>query len=143
MTDAQAAAGLVQLARLDGFNARRAEIAAQLTERLRDVPGLTLPHVDADGLHTWHLYVLQLEPEFSMTKRDFMWELYTRFGVKAWSHYMPIHLTGPYVAQGHAPGECPVAEAAYERYVSLPVHPRLTDEAVDYMAGAVLQLSDR
>ncbi len=143
MTDAQAAAGLAQLAKLDGFNARRAQIAARLTDRLRDVPGLTLPYVDPNGAPTWHLYVVQLEPDFPMTKRDFMWELYTRFGIKVWSHYMPIHLTGPYLAAGHAAGECPVAEAAFEKYVSLPVHPRLTDAAVDYMADAILQLSDR
>jgi perosamine synthetase len=143
MTDVQAAAGLEQLKKLDAFNARRGAIAARLTERLHDAPGLTLPYADPNGVHCWHLYVVQLEPDFPLSKRDFMWELYTRFGIKAWSHYMPIHLTGPYLAEGHAPGECPVAEAAFEKYVSLPVHPRLTDEAVDYMADAILQLSDR
>jgi perosamine synthetase len=143
MTDVQAAAGLEQLKKLDGFNARRSAIAARLTERLHDVPGLTLPYADPNGVHCWHLYVVQLEPDFPLSKRDFMWELYTRFGIKAWSHYMLIHLTAPYLAEGHARGECPVAEAAFYKYVSLPVHPRLTDEAVDYMAAAILQLCDR
>ncbi len=86
--------------------------------------------------------MIQLGDGFPMSKRDFMWELYTEYGIKAWSHYMPIHLTDPYRAQGHTEGECPVAEAALHRYVSLPIHPRLTDEAVDYMADAVRTLSD-
>ncbi len=46
MTDAQAAVGLAQLKKLDGFNATRRAIADRLTERLRDLPGLTLPTVD-------------------------------------------------------------------------------------------------
>ncbi len=70
-----------------------------------------------------------------------MWELYTAKGVKAWSHYMPIHLTGPYRAQGHAEGECPVAEEAFKKYVTLPIHPRLTDEAIDYLVGCIRELS--
>ena len=141
MTDVQAAAGIAQLKKLDGFNERRRTMAARLTERLQGVSGLTLPYVDPKGKHVFHVYVIQLGPEFPMTKRDFMWKLYTEKGIKVWSHYMPIHLTGPYLAQGHKPGECPVAEAAFERYVSLPIHPRLTNDAIDYMADAVRALA--
>ena len=54
---------------------------------------------------------------------------------------MPIHLAEPYRAQGHTEGECPVAEAAHERFLSLPIHPRLTEEAIDYMAAAVAEMS--
>ena len=60
-----------------------------------------------------------------------MWKLYTEKGIKAWSHYMLIHLIAPYRAQGHTEGECPVAEDVFNKYVTLPIHPRLTDEAID------------
>jgi dTDP-4-amino-4,6-dideoxygalactose transaminase len=53
---------------------------------------------------------------------------------------MPIHLAEPYRAQGHKEGECPVAEKAHERFLSLPIHPRLTEEAIDYMADCVKEL---
>jgi dTDP-4-amino-4,6-dideoxygalactose transaminase len=141
MTDAQAAVGIVQLGRLEGHNARRAAIAARITEGLAGIPGLELPWVDPKGVHTWHFYVVQLGAGFPRGKSDFMWELYTKRGIKPWSHYTPVHLTGPYRAQGHREGECPVAEAAHERYVSLPVHPRMSDEAVAYLVRNVREVA--
>lgn len=141
MTDAQAAVGIEQLKKLDKFDARRIELADRLTEKLQGIKGLTLPYADPKGKHVFHLYMVQVEKEFPMNKRDFMWELYTNKGIKAWSHYMPIHLTHPYQALGHKEGECPVAEAAFKKYVTLPIHPRLTDEAIDYMAQSIRELS--
>ena len=141
MTDAQGAVGLEQLKKLDGFNARRIEIANHLTEKLQGIRGLTLPFVDPRGKHVFHLYVIQLEPEFPVSKREFMWTLYSEMGIKPWSNYTPVHLTDPYRREGHQEGECPVAEAAFKKYVSLPIHPRLTDEAVDYMADSIRKLS--
>jgi len=52
-----------------------------------------------------------------------------------------VHLTDPYRAQGHREGECPVAEAAHEHYVSLPVHPRMSDEAVAYLVRNVREVA--
>jgi perosamine synthetase len=141
MTDAQAAVGIEQLKKLDKHNQRRIELANRLTEKLSGIQGLTLPYVDPHGKHVFHLYVIQLEKDFPLNKTDFMWKLYTEKNIKVWSHYMPIHLTKPYLAQGHEAGECPVAEAAFEKYVSLPIHPRLTDEAIDYMAESILEIS--
>ena len=143
MTDAQAAVGIEQLKKLAGHNARRTALATRLTEKLQGVRGLTLPWVDPKGKHTWHLYLLQVEDDFPMGKADFMWELYTAKGIKAWSHYMPIHLSDPYRVQGHMEGECPVAEDAFRKYVTLPIHPRLTDEAIDYMAASIRELAMR
>ncbi|NLE45524.1 MAG: DegT/DnrJ/EryC1/StrS family aminotransferase [Chloroflexi bacterium] len=142
MTDIQAAVGIEQLKKLDGHNATRIRLAERLTAGLSGIEGLTLPYVDPRGTHVFHVYVVQVEEEFPLSKQDFMWVLYTEKGIKAWSHYMPIHLTDPYRAQGHAEGECPVAEAAHGKYVTLPVHPRLTDEAIDYMTGCIRELAE-
>jgi perosamine synthetase len=141
MTDAQAAVGIEQLKKLDGHNAIRQGIGRKLTVGLAGIPGLELPWVDPKGVHVFHFFVIQVRADFSLSKTDFMWELYTKKGIKAWSHYMPVHLTDPYVKEGHRAGECPVAEAAFTRYVSLPVHPRLTDEAVTYMVDSVKELA--
>jgi perosamine synthetase len=70
-----------------------------------------------------------------------MWRLYTEYRIKAWSHYMPIHLTSAYRKLGHGPGECPVAESLFQRYVSLPIHPRLTPDAIDYLCSSIEALS--
>jgi perosamine synthetase len=141
MTDAQAAVGIEQLKKLGGHNAIRQGIAEKITAGLAGIPGLERPWIDPKGVHVFHFYVVQVRPELGMAKTDFMWELYMTKGIKAWSHYMPVHLTDPYLAQGHRAGECPVAEAAFGRYVSLPVHPRLTDEAVSYLVDSVREVT--
>jgi perosamine synthetase len=141
MTDAQAAVGLEQLKKLEKQNQKRIELANRLNEKLQGIPGLTLPYIDPKGKHVFHVYVIQLEADFPLDKSDFMWEMYTKKGIKVWSHYMPIHLTKPYLEQGHEEGECPVAEMAFKKYVSLPIHPRLTDEAIDYMAESIRELA--
>lgn len=141
MTDAQASVGVVQLGKLDSFNARRIEIARMYTEGLQGIKGLTLPFTAPDNKHVFHVYPVLTEPEFALSKEDFMWELYTAKGIKAWSHYMPIHLTTAYRKLGHGPGECPVAEKLFEKYVSLPIHPRMSDEVVRYVIDSVRELS--
>jgi len=141
MTDVQAAVGLVQLGKLDGFNSRRIELARQYGERLGGIRGLTTPYVSPDVKHVFHVYCILLEPEFRLSKEDFMWELYTGRRIKVWSHYMPIHLTTAYRCLGHAEGECPVAEALFHKYVSLPIHPRMTDETVCYVTDSIRELA--
>ena len=143
MTDAQAAVGLVQLGKLGRNNARRIELSEKLTGLLRGTKHLILPEVDEKGQHVWHIYMVQLAKESPVSKDDFMWELYHTYGIKAWSHYLPIHLQKPYVERGHKAGECPVAEEAFERYVTLPMNPNLTDEAIEYMAASIIKLLGR
>ena len=79
MTDAQAAVGLVQLAKLDGFNRRRQEIADIYRARLSKMPGLCACRTSRhDTTHVYHVFCVLVEPEFPLDKEDFMWELYTR-----------------------------------------------------------------
>jgi perosamine synthetase len=140
MTDAQAAVGLVQLRKLDSLNNRRIQIAEEYTKGLAGISGLTLPYIAPETKHVFHVYGVLVEPDFARSKEDFMWELYTKKQIKAWSHYMPIHLTTAYRKMGHGPGECPVAEALFEKYVSLPIHPRMSEETVQYVIRSVREL---
>jgi len=141
MTDVQAAVGLVQLRKLDSFNARRIEIASIYSQGLKDVPGIGLPDKLPECTHVFHIFAILVEPEFRLSKTELMWELYTAKGIKVWSHYMPIHLTTAYRKLGHVPGECPVAEKLFEKYVSLPIHPRMTDDSVDYVIRSIQELA--
>ena len=93
MTDMQAAVGLVQLSKLDGFNARRIEIANLYCERLRGIRGLTLPYVSPDVKHVFHIYCVLVEPEFRLNKEDFMWEMYTG---KAHQGLVALHAHSPH-----------------------------------------------
>ncbi len=141
MTDAQAAVGLVQLAKLDGFNRRRREIAETYRARLSKIKGLAMPIVSPEGTHVYHVFCVLVEPSFRLSKEDFMWELYTGRQIKVWSHYVPIHLTTAYRKLGHHEGECPRTEALFRQYISLPIHPRLTPEAIEYLLSSIEALS--
>jgi len=141
LTDAQAAVGLVQLKKLAGYNRRRQEIAEIYRARLSKISGLKLLDVTPNSEHVYHVFCVLVTPEFKLNKEDFMWELYTRFQIKVWSHYMPIHLTTAYRNLGHGEGECPQAEALFHQYVSLPIHPRLTPEAIEYLLTSIEALA--
>ena len=61
MTDIQAAIGIVQLGRLEGWNQRRQQNAAYLTERLSAVPGVTPPAVRPGATHVFHQYTVRAQ----------------------------------------------------------------------------------
>jgi perosamine synthetase len=137
MTEMQAAVGLVQLKKLDQMNQRRIEIAESYTRRLSAIPGLRILTVAPGNKHVFHIFGVLIEPGFPLNKEDFMWQMYTDHRIKVWSHYMTVHLTTAYRLRGHGPGECPVAESLSDQYVSLPIHPRLTPEAIEYLCSTV------
>ena len=141
MTDMQAAVGRVQLRKLDELNARRIANAQHLTARLADIKGVTPPYVAPDVKHVFHLYLVLIDPgTFGMGKTELMRRLLHEHGIKAGTHYIPVNWTMAYRKRGHREGECPVAEAAFERLITLPIHPRLTEADQDYMADAIASL---
>jgi dTDP-4-amino-4,6-dideoxygalactose transaminase len=144
MSDIQASLGLWQLRKQPAFHRRRQEVAAAYTGAFEGVPELEVPAVRPLVQHAWHLYVLRLRPERLTIDRDrFIAELVARnIGVSV--HFIPIHLH-PYYRQryGFTPGCFPVAERNYERMLSLPLHPRLTDQDVADVIGAVLDVVEK
>jgi dTDP-4-amino-4,6-dideoxygalactose transaminase len=141
MTDAQAAVGLEQLQKLAAFNARRVEIASMYSEGLKGIKGLGLPYIAPGNDSVFHVYCVLIQEGFGRSKEDFMWDMYTQKKIKVWSHYMPIHLTTAYRNLGHGDGECPVAEKLFQQYVSIPIHPRMTNETVQYVIDSIRELA--
>ena len=142
MTDIQAAVGRIQLTRLDGFNQRRIDNAAYLTKKLREVPGLTLPTVKPENKHVFHLYPVLLDREaYGMGKDDFVYAMLYERGIKVGTHYTPIHLSQAFSRRGFKKGQYPVAEATAERLVTLPINPRQTREALDYLVESIESLA--
>jgi perosamine synthetase len=141
ITDIQCALGLSQLARLDDFIARRREIVARYNAAFGDIPWLTTPGLRpparCDSI-SWHLYTLQIDfAGIRKTRTHVMTELREQ-GIGCQVLYIPIHLQ-PWYRQtyGYAPGKCPVAERFYQRCLSLPLYPDLTNEDVDRVIAAV------
>jgi perosamine synthetase len=142
MTDVQAAVGSVQLGKLDSFNARRIENARYLGEKLAGIRGLTLPRVMAGATHVYHLYPVLIQPEeFGMGKEDFIDAMFHTHGIKVGTHYTPIHLSQAFRQRGFKKGQYPVAEAAADRLVTLPINPRQTRETLDHLVQCIASLA--
>ena len=142
MTDIQAAIGCIQLAKLDALNARRIEIASYLNDALQDVPGLTLPAVAPGCTHVFHLYPIQIDPdEYGLGKDDFIYTMLHDKGIKIGTHYIPLHWTTAFRNRGFRPGQFPVADALAERLVTLPIHPRLTTNGLEYLVQSIKDLA--
>jgi len=138
MTDVQGAVGVVQLRKLDALNQRRIDNAAYLSAGLADVPGITLPVVRRGNKHVFHLYPVQLDAEkFGRTRDDFIYAMLQERGVKVGTHYTPLHYSTAFQQRGFRKGMFPVAEAVAERLVTLPINPRQSREALDYLIESV------
>lgn len=138
LTDIACALGLSQLGKLEANLARRREIAARYTRAFQNLPGLLTSQIRAEVVPAWHLYPvrLQLEKLRVGRKEIFLALRAENLGVNV--HYIPVHLH-PYYRKrfGYNPGDYPVAEAAYERLISLPLFPAMSDEDVNDVIRAV------
>jgi perosamine synthetase len=138
MTDIQAAVGIEQLKKVDQLNQRRIDNAAYMTENLRDVPGLTLPTIIPHNKHVFHLYPVMVDPkEFGMTKEDLIYDLLHRFGIKVGFHYIPLHYSTAFKNRGFKKGQFPNAEKLGEQMITLPINPRQTPEALEYLVNSI------
>ena len=144
MSDIQAALGLGQLARLEERNARRAALARRLTDALAGCDAVETPSVRPEIEHAWHLYTIRLRAgALRIDRAQFIEELAAR-GIGASVHFIPLHLQ-PFYREtfGTRAGSFPVAESAYERLISLPLYPRMTEGDVDRVAEAVRDIAVR
>ncbi len=135
LTDIAAALGLAQLPRLDANVARRRAIAARYTSALAGVAGLTVPQVAADVAPAWHLYPVRIAPP---ANRGEVFRALRAEGLGVNVHYIPVHLH-PYYRErfGDRHGTLPIAEAAYQELISLPMFYGMTDADVADVIAAV------
>jgi dTDP-4-amino-4,6-dideoxygalactose transaminase len=110
-----------KLRRLAGWNAARQAAAARYDSLLAEIPRVRVPVTMPGNVHVWHLYVVRV-PE-----RDRVLAALQAAGIGASIHYpTPIHLTGAYRSLGYGPGSFPVAEAAADEILTLPLYPHIT-----------------
>jgi len=138
MPDLLAALGRVQLSRAENMLQRRREIALAYTAAFADLPELEVPAARTDVRHAWHLYLLRLVLQRLLVTRDeFIAELQAA-GIGTSVHFIPIH-HHRYYRDRYDFGNTafPVTDAAFERVLSLPIYPGMTDGDVDRVVTAV------
>ncbi len=142
MTDIQAAVGIVQLKKLDKLNQARIHNAAYLTAALSHVPGLSLPTVMPAYKHNYHLYPVMIDSDrFGINKVDFVHAMLYEHGIKVGTHYNPLNWSTAFQKRGYQRGQFPNAEKVGESLVTLPINPRQTQEALDYLIDSIRALA--
>lgn len=141
LTDIQSAIGIVQLGKCDQMNLARQEIASRYNDAFANQPSLEVPRIYSNRQTSWHLYVLRLNLEqLSITRNEMIEQLKTR-GIKISIHFIPLHMHPYYETEyGYRKRDFPVASAQYQRYLSLPIFPKMTVEQTDYVIKSILEI---
>lgn len=141
LTDLQAALGLSQLQRLDAMHARRSVLADRYDKLLGGLR-LVTPARLADRVSAWHLYAIEIDDQGPGSRQRgevFAGLRVAQIGVNV--HYIPIHIQPFYTRLGFRRGDFPAAERYYERAISLPLFPAMTEaqqaKVVETLRGLV------
>ena len=138
LSDIQCALAASQLRKLPGWIIRRQEIAALYDAAFSSARTLRPLAVRAGASHGYHLYVIRLADGMDRTA-CFQALRAEKIGVNV--HYAPVHLH-PFHRErfGTGPGLCPIAEAASQQILSLPIFPTMTDDDVQSVIDAVFRV---
>lgn len=143
LTDFQCALGMSQLRKLPGWVARRQEIARRYDAAFAEMPAVEPLRVRADVSHAYHLYVIRLDVTPLRATRAEVFAALRAEGIGVNVHYIPVHLH-PFYRQRFStrPGDCPVAEAVYERLLSLPIFPSMSNRDIEDVIAAVFKVCE-
>ncbi len=130
LTDMQAALGNSQLKNADKGLTRRREIACTYFEAFKDSSFIYGQSGIVEG-HAYHLYIIEVDDRIGL------YNYLRTHGIFAQVHYIPIHLMPYYKQFGWKLGDFPLAETYYNRCISLPMYPALTNSEQDYVINTI------
>ena len=139
-TDMNSALGLGQLERVEEMRDARARIAGLYDATFGKCPGILPYCVKEDRISAWHLYPLRLDLEMlAITRDEFIEEMKSR-GISTSVHFIPMYHFTYYKNFGLMAGDYPGAEWVFERMVSLPIYPSMTDAEIGYVIDNVIDI---
>jgi dTDP-4-amino-4,6-dideoxygalactose transaminase len=143
-TDVQAAIGRVQLGKCDELREARRNIAASYLEAFQKLNELIIPVELSDRKTSWHLFVLRLQLEkLNIDRSEFIRQLKKK-GINTSVHFIPLHLHPFYQRKyGYSRGDFPAAENEYERCLSLPIYPTMSEREVGTVITAVSDIASK
>ena len=144
MTDIQASIGLSQLKKLDKMWGMRKRIAELYDKGFSDYEPLLTPVEISDRVSSYHLYPLKLNTEaLGVDRAEFIEKLQEQ-GIGTSVHFIPLHRQPFYKNKfSYSTADFPQAEWVYERIVSLPVYPGMSDGEVQYVIQTVKDVCEK
>ncbi|PJE62893.1 aminotransferase DegT [Candidatus Roizmanbacteria bacterium CG10_big_fil_rev_8_21_14_0_10_39_6] len=142
-TDICSAIGLAQLDRLESINTKRMALSKIYYEKLRDVIGISLPQISSGNIHVFHQFSVRLEDDFSGTRESLISYLEEN-NIKTGIYYpKPLHLHPHFRKFGFKEGDFPVSEKIATQILSLPIHPSLTEEQVNFVSDKIIEYAKK
>ncbi|MBE7410471.1 MAG: DegT/DnrJ/EryC1/StrS aminotransferase family protein [Leptospiraceae bacterium] len=141
LTDIAAALGIVQLREAHGFWRRRTDIAETYIKEFQNLEGVKLPLDDPNGIHSWHLFRMELDPSKAKIGRDSFVEELKERNIGTSLHFIPI-FEHPYYKKKYSfeKKHFPNASLMYDRTVSIPLFAGMSEEDVNDVVRAVKEL---
>jgi perosamine synthetase len=139
LSDINCALGASQVAKLPAWVRRRQELAARYDQLFASVEVVRTPVVPEDRTSGWHLYPVRLQTDDPAASRQHAFDHLRANGIGVNVHYLPVYLHNSYRDAGYEPGLCPVAEAAYDSLLSLPMWPGLTGDGQDRVVSLLVK----
>ena len=139
MTDVAAAIGLGQMRRYDKMLARRREIIGRYDAALKPLGVKVLDHYTDRHTSSGHLYLTRI-PGITAEQRNEIIQKMAARGIACNVHYKPLPMHTAYKNLGFQLSDYPNAYAQFANEITLPLHTKLTDEQVSYVADNFVEI---
>ena len=134
-TDINSSIGMIQLQKQIMLKDKREKIANKYFEAFKDNKNIVLPVVKDDRTSSWHLFVIKIN------NRDDIIEQLKQNGVGCSVHFIPIHKHQYYKNKyNYINDDYPIANKVFDKSLSLPIYPDMTDEEVNFVIKNVLEI---
>ncbi len=144
LSDMQAALGISQLKKLDAFVIARQQKANFYCQALANLPLILPQQTTIHDQSAWHIFVVELKIQDTVADRGqtrkTVFEKLVEKGIGVNVHYIPIHLHPYYHQLGFKYGDFPCSERYYERAITLPLYPSITQQQQQMVVDALTEI---
>ncbi|KKL08153.1 hypothetical protein LCGC14_2578710, partial [marine sediment metagenome] len=131
LSELHSALGIHQLNKLESFQKRRREIVKIYNREFENIEEIEIPYVKKDVIHSWHLYVIQLDINNLKVDRDYIFKALREENIGVTVHYIPVHYHSYYQNKfGLKKGILPNVEWLYPKLLTIPIFPKMKDDDV-------------
>lgn len=142
ITDMQCALGISQMDKIDSFVKRRRDIVKKYNEAFGNLKEVIIPYEAEYSNSGWHIYVIALNLNELTVGRKEVFEALQKENIGVNVHYLPVYMHPYYKSIGYKEGICPIAEDLYNKMITLPLFPSMTDKDVEDVITAVNKVID-
>lgn len=139
MTDIQAAIGIEQIKRLKKINGKRQQTAIKYNEAFKNIKGIIVPYIDSRSTHVFHQYTLRITEDFKYPRDEFREKLAAK-GIQTNIYYPKPLYEFNHLQTRQDKDDFKNTEKIFREVVSLPVHPYLSSEEIEFIIKTIQNL---